>query len=126
MPLVNLARDQIMDAIIGGTTYNKFSATNAHLGVGDSTAVFAATQTDLQAATNKAREIVDGAPTRSANQVTWVATFETTDANFAWQEVGLFNAVSGGEMFSRLVQSLGTKTSSGTWQLSYAITLTLA
>lgn len=126
MPLTNLARDIICDRLIGGGTYNAFDATNGHLGVGDSNTAFAASQTDLQAATNKHREILDGAPQRTANAVTFVATFETGDANFAWAEWGIFNHASAGQMLSRKVESLGTKTSAAAWELTVTVTITLA
>lgn len=128
MPLVNLSRDVICDKLIGGTTYNAFNAANAHLGVGDSSTAHAATQTDLQATTNKLRKIVDSAPTRTTNTMRFIATFGTGDANFAWNEWGVFNAESGttapSAMLSRKVESLGTK-SGGTWQLTVDVTITL-
>jgi hypothetical protein len=127
MPLVNLARDMICDAIIGGSSYNRFNNANAHLGVGDSTTAFAASQTDLQASSNKHYEPMDASyPQRSANVITFRATFETGDANFAWQEWGVFNAVTPGEMLSRKVESLGTKTSAATWEFTATLTITLA
>ena len=131
MPLVNLARNMICDALIGGTTYNKFTSSNAYIGVGDNnnstTDNFDVTQTDLQAPTNKLRKIVDSAPSRTNNTMTFVATFGTSEANFAWYEWGVFNgAVNGAAvgMFSRKVENLGTKTT-GTWQLSVDVSILL-
>lgn len=126
MPLVDLARDMIADAIVGGSSYTKFSSANAHIGVGDSSTAFASTQTDLQAATNKLRKPMDATyPQRSANVITWRATFATAEANFAWNERGILNAVSGSQMLSRKVVSLGTKTSSASWQLTCTDTVVL-
>lgn len=126
MALVNLARDMSADAVIGGSTYTKFNAANAYLGVGDSSAAFDVSQTDLQAASNKLRKAMDATyPSRSGNVVTYRATFGTSEANFAWNEVGVFNAVSGGQMLSRLVSALGTKTSSASWQLTLTQTWVL-
>ena len=126
MPLVDLARDLIADALLGGSSYTKFNSANAHLGVGDSSAAFASSQTDLQAATNKLRKPMDATyPQRSANVITWRATFGTTEANFAWNERGVFNALSGGQMLSRKVVSLGTKTSAASWQLTCTDTVVL-
>lgn len=125
MALVNLARDIIADALIGGSDFTRFNNANAHLGVGDSSAAFAASQTDLQAATNKHREPMDATyPQRATNVLTFRATFETADANHAWNEWGIFNAVSAGEMLNRVVESLGTKTSAATWE--FTVTLTIA
>lgn len=126
MALVNLARDMSADAVIGGSTYTKFNAANAHLGVGDSSTAFDVSQTDLQAASNKLRKAMDATyPSRSGNVVTYRATFGTSEANYAWNEVGVFNAVSGGQMLSRLVSALGTKTSSASWQLTLTQTWVL-
>lgn len=100
-----------------------YSGTNTRLAVGDSTAAAAAGQTDLQAATNKYRQVVDSAPTISTNQITWVATFGTTVANFAWNEVGVVNAATGGQMWSRTVIALGTKSSSATWVLNWTLSI---
>lgn len=105
----------------GGTVY---SNANAHLGVGDSTTAAAIGQTDLQAATNKLRKAMDATyPSVATNVLTARATFATGDANFAWEEVALFNASSAGTMLNRKVGNLGTKTSSATWVLTLTITI---
>lgn len=126
MALVNLARDMVADALIGGSTYTKLNNANAHLGVGDSATAFAATQTDLVAATNKLRKAMDATyPTRAANVVTYRSTFATADANWAWNEVGTFNAAAAAQMASRVVQALGTKTASSSWVLTHTQTWVL-
>lgn len=112
---------------ITGTAVTAFTNANSYIGVGDSTTAFSAAHTDLQAATNKLRKAMDATyPTRAANVLTFRATFATTDANFAWQEWGIFNASSGGTMLSRKVESLGTKPSSQTWQFTATLTITTA
>ena len=123
MGLTDAGRRLMLDKLIGaaGTV---FDGTNSYLGTGDSSTAFAASQTDLQAASNKAREIVDSAPTRSTDTLTFIATMEAADNNFAWNEVGAFNASSGGTMLSRLVQSLGTKASPAVWTLTYTLQVT--
>lgn len=113
----------LWSALTGGAI-TAFNSTNTYIGVGDSTTAAAAAQTDLQAATNKFRKQVSGAPTVSTNTCQWAATFATGDANFAWEEWGVFNASSGGTMLNRKVESLGTKTSSSTW--TFTVTLSLA
>lgn len=131
MPLVNLARDIIADAVTGGATYTRFNNANAALGVGDSATAFAAAQTDLQGSaypTNKLRKAMDsGYPQRAANVITWRSTFATTEANFHWQERGVFNNPTGGsgQMWSRNVVDLGTKTSSFSWQFTATDTVVL-
>lgn len=125
MALVNLARDMAADAIIGGSSYTKFNNANAHLGVGNSSTAFSASHTDLQGA-SKTRKAMDATyPSRSANVVTYRSTFGTGDANYAWEEVGVFNASSGSQMMSRHVSSLGTKTSAASWVLTLTQTWVL-
>lgn len=103
------------------------SSSNAHLGVGDSTTAFAAAQTDLQAATNKVRKAMEsGYPTRSSGALTFRSLYGTSEANFAWQEWAVFNASSSGTMFSRKVESLGTKTNTQSWQLTATVTVAAA
>lgn len=100
---------------------------NAHLGVGDSSTAFSAAQTDLQAASNKFRKSMEATyPTRSSGALTFRSLFSTAQANFAWAEWGVFNASSGGTMFSRKVESLGTKTSAQSWQLTATVTVAAA
>lgn len=126
MPLTNAGRDHISADLIGEAV-TEFNNANAHLGVGDSTTVFAVTQTDLQAPTNKFRKAMDATyPQRATNVLTFKSTFATGDANFAWQEWGVFNAVSAGVMFVRKVETLGTKTSAQTWQLTATVTIAAA
>lgn len=103
----------------GGVT--AFNQANAAVGVGDSSAVFASSQTDLQAATNKARVGLDVAPVRTAGSVDYTSTFGTSVANFPWNEVGVFNALSGGTMLSRKVVSLGTKPNTESWTLTATV-----
>jgi len=102
-----------------------FSASNARLCVGDSTTAAAAGQTDLQASTNRFRQLVDAAPSVSGNTVTFVATFAQGVANFPWAEVAVANASSGGAMWSRTVPAgtLGTKTSAATWVLNWSLSI---
>lgn len=109
--------------IVTGQGGTLFSGTNAYVGVGDSTTTAVASQTDLQAATNKLRKQVASAPTISSNVATFTAAFATSDANYAWNEVGVFNASAGGTMLNRFVTSLGTKTTSASWTVNIALTI---
>jgi hypothetical protein len=115
----------------GGASLTYFDNAHAYIGVGDSTTAEAATQTDLQASSNKLRKAVDATfpshsdgTTSGAATITFKATFATTDANFHWQEWGIFNGSSGGRMLNRKVTDLGTKTSASAW--AFTVTLTLA
>ncbi|MGE4226666.1 MAG: hypothetical protein AB7I23_25260 [Vicinamibacterales bacterium] len=119
--MTNAYRDHQAQVTIGESV-TPFNNANAHIGVGDSTTAFAATQTDLQAATNKLRKAMDaGFPQRSGNVVTYQATFGSSDANFPWEESAVFNAPSGGVMQQRKVENKGTK-AGGTWEYSVVIT----
>jgi hypothetical protein len=100
------------------------SGVSAYLGVGDSNTAFSIAQTDLQAASNKLRVLAT--VSRASNVNTFVASFGTSQANWEWYEVAIFNSNSGGTMLARKVESpsLGTKTSSQVWQLTTAATYT--
>jgi hypothetical protein len=120
MGMSDLGRRLMLDKLIGAAGTD-FSSTNAYLGVGTSTTAFSAAHTDLQTA--GVREIVDSGGTRSTDTLTWVASFETGDANQAWAEQAVFNAAAAGTMLCRVVTALGTK-ASGTWTLTYTLAVT--
>ena len=123
MPFTNAGRDDVIAPAIIGGAYTALNNAGAHLGVGDSATAFAAAQTDLQAATNKLRKAMNATyPQRSANVLTFQSDFLDGEANFAWQEIGSFNAAAAGTMLTRLVTALGTK-ASGTWTLTYTLTV---
>jgi len=105
----------------GGTAYNNASA---YLGVGDSATAFAATQTDLQAATNKLRKGMNATyPVTGTQKQTFRSDFTTGEANWVWNEWCIANAVSGAtSLLSRKVEALGTK-ASGTWTLTVDFSL---
>jgi hypothetical protein len=126
MPITDAGRNHLVQAGIGAAV-TPFNNANSYIGVGDSTTAFAASQTDLQASTNKLRKAMDATyPSGGSNVITFRSTFGTSDANFAWQEWGVFNGSSGGTMLSRKVESLGTKTSAQTWQFTVTLTFTTA
>ena len=123
MGMTNAFRDHLATTTIGAAV-TAFDNANAKIGAGDSTTAFAATQTDLQAATNKFRRAMEASyPQRTGNVLTFRALFATGEANFAWNEWGIFNAASAGTMMQRKVESLGTKTSAQSWQMTATITL---
>lgn len=126
MPLTNAGRNHIATTLIGGAV-TTFANANAHIGVGDSSTAFSAAHTDLQASTNKLRKAMEASyPTQVTNVLTFRSTFGTSEANFAWEEWGIFNASSAGTMLCRKAESLGTKTSAGTWQVTCDITVVAA
>lgn len=107
---------------LGGISATALDATNGRMCVGDSATAASSSQTDLQAATNKFRQVVDAAPVVSGAQIQWVCTFGTGVANFAWNECGLAPAASGANLVNRLVQSFGTKVSLQ-WILTFTVNL---
>lgn len=116
-----LVEDLLMGA--GGTV---FSNANANIGSGDSATAVSAAHTDLQAGANKLRKSMDATfPSRAGQIITFRSTFATTDANWQWNEMAVFNAAAAGTMLCRaLVASPFTKTNSlsvvasYTWQVA--------
>lgn len=115
-----------------GQALTFFNNGNAAIGVGDSTTTEAATHTDLQAVTNKLRVGMNaGFPTHTdgvvvgAATISFQSTFSTSQANWAWQEVAVFNSPTAatGRMLNRKVQSLGTKTSASSWQVTASLSI---
>lgn len=111
----------LVAAAIRGTGTD-YDGTNARICVGDSATGFSAAHTDLQGTNH--REVVDSAPSVSGAQTTYVATFETGDANFAWNEWGVANAAATTGLLNRVVESLGTKTSAQSWTFTVQLTFT--
>jgi hypothetical protein len=119
--LLNSGIDEIWDLVCGDSA-NHFNNSGAQIGVGDSTTAAAATQTDLQAATNKTYKGMDtGYPASSSQKATFKASFGASEANYAWNEWVVKQSASG-KCLNRKVESLGTK-SGGTWVLQVEITL---
>jgi hypothetical protein len=113
----------MLDLLIGAAVTN-FSNSNAYLGSGDTSTAFAVGQTDLQAPTNKLRKAMDSTfPSRSGQVLTFKSTFGTSEANWIWNEIAVFNASSSGTMLCRAVANYGTKTSAAAWTLSYTLTI---
>jgi hypothetical protein len=82
-----------------GAANGVYSNANANLSVGDSSTAFADTQTELQAATNRLRKVMDATyplhtdstGTAGSKSISFRSTYGTSDANWAWNEWGLFN-----------------------------------
>ena len=110
--------------LVAGGAETAFSNTDARLGVGDSSTAFNATQTDLQAATNKLYKAMEsGYPTYGSTQkITFKSSFGSGDANYAWNEWSVDNGSAAAKNLNRKVESLGTK-ASGTWVLTVEISL---
>lgn len=114
--------------------YHGGATPNAALGVGDSaTANDAATPPTVSnllgtsTPGDRIRKTCNTTfPSRANNVLTFQSTFATTEANFVWNEWGIFNTVTDaqGFMLNRAVTNLGTKTSASSWQLTATLTIT--
>lgn len=111
--------------LIMGEAATAFGNAASYIGVGDSTTAAAATQTGLQAVTNKAYAGMEsGYPSRSGQTVTWRAVFGTDAGNFSWQEFTVVNSNSDdGVNLNRAVSNQGTKVAGQIWTIDVEITL---
>lgn len=128
--LLNNGINFLLNQIAGGSsgTYPYFSNANAYIKVGDDTTAFAASQTDLQAATNYAEAAMNATyPTIVSQTITFQSTFGTSAANFVWAEIGAKNgagAISATvKLLNRKVATMGTKASGASWTVTLAITI---
>ena len=109
---------------------NPWSNANAYTGVGDSNTAEAATQVELQAASNRWYNAMNATyPSRSNQTVSFQSDFTSAQANYVWAEWAIAaGATSPGALggsgtinLNRKVAALGTK-STGTWTLTAQIT----
>lgn len=123
--LLNEGIGALLDLLCGLGSPTAFSNANARIGVGDSSTAAAATQTGLQASTNKLyKGMESGYPSRANQTVTFRAVFGSSEANFAWNEFSIANGDSDSAVnLNRLVSAQGTKASGQTWTVDVAITL---
>ena len=122
--LLNTGIDEIWDLVTGAVSgaSHIFDNAAAQIGVGDSNTAADATQTDLQAATNKTyKGMESGYPTSTSQKATFKASFGSSEANYAWEEWVVKQSTSA-ICLNRKVESLGTK-STGTWTLEVEISL---
>lgn len=122
--LLNEGIALLLDLLIGagGTAYNN---AGSYIGVGDSSTAESASQTGLQAASNKTYKAMQATyPSRASQTVTWRSVFASADANYAWNEFTIVNASSDtGTNLNRKVSSQGTKASGQTWTVDVSITI---
>lgn len=123
MALTTAGINFIAQAITGQGTF--FNSANAHLGVGNGTDAFAASQTNLIGSSTLRKAMDAGYPVVAPPTLTFKSTFGTEEANFDWREWGIFNAATGGVMLNRVVESNGTKQSNQTWVLEVEVTFTI-
>ncbi len=117
----------------------QFTNAQTRLAIGDSSTAFAASQTWLQAATNKWAQVMDATFPSAAAGPPAIITFKITvaggNANFLWNEFCTDNAgnstsvtgasatLVGGSALNRAVSNQGTKTSGQSWALTLTITV---
>jgi hypothetical protein len=129
---------------ISGVPY--FSNAQTRIAVGDSSTAAAATQTWLQAASNKLAILMDatyplfsggGGTSTTFTTATFRMTAGSALGNFAWQEFCVDNGgntssnttgsnsstLAAGMALDRVVSNQGTKASGQTWQPSLALTI---
>lgn len=121
----------LLGSVAGTSITTKWGASVGRIGIGDSSAAVAFTQTDLQASTNKYYQLISSAPAISTASspatLVFAATFGTGVANYAWNEfvtdegtasnAGPVTAVC----LNRGVASMGTKASGQTWTATETI-----
>lgn len=123
MPLTEDGRDFVAEAVMNDSTPTFFDNTNAAIGVGSTGTAYDKTQTTLVAELDRAG-MMASYPQRTTNTITFKSEFATGDANGAWAEWGIFNNITaGGVMLSRKDESLGTKTSAQTWQVTVSLSV---
>jgi hypothetical protein len=117
-------REYIANAILGLNDI-PFDFTNAMIGVGSSSIEAFETQTDLLG-THKLRKGMDsGYPKISeldSSLMIFKATFENSEANFAWEEWGVFNGDTANDvMLVREVEQVGIKETGTLWRFTVSI-----
>ncbi|MBA7574809.1 hypothetical protein ES708_16624 [subsurface metagenome] len=123
--LLNTGINEMWDLITGEVSGAEhiFDETAAKIGVGDSADEEDATETGLQAATNKCHKGMEtGYPTSLTQEAVFKASFGSADANYVWNEWVVQHTNESGVALNRKVESLGTK-STGTWTLEVDISL---
>lgn len=124
--LLNEGIQAIWNIIAGLSVVTLFNSANAYLGVGDSSTAAAASQTALQASTNKLyKAMYSGYPQRTNQTITFRSEFLSGEANFHWYEYTVANGNSdSGVNLNRAVSDQGTKQSGQVWTLDVQITIT--
>lgn len=122
MSITNAALTYLAELITG--TGLLFNEANAAIGVGSSNAAVSASHIDLHGASKVRKGMDAGYPVVSNGVVTFKSTFLPAEANFAWEEYGIFNATLGGTMLNRFIESNGTKLSNQTWILEVDVSFT--
>ena len=116
MAIVTAGANFVAGAVSGHET-TLFNNANSYIGVGNGNGVFAIGQTDLQGASKLRNGMETSYPLRTLNVLEFKSVFESADANFVWEECGVFNAAAAGTMMNRVVGTLGTKVVGEVWTM---------
>lgn len=131
--LVNVGINQLIARLL--TSEQAWDTTHIGVGVGNSSTAASAAQSDLQGASKRYNQADAGFPTTGSQSFITQATFDTTEANFAWEEYGIIipdttstftegaTKPSSYILLNRKATSLGTKTSAQSWVFTVTITL---
>ena len=112
------------------STGERFGSTGAWVHVGSSTAAFSSADNSLlgtSTADGRQKPMDSSYPTRAVNVLTYRATFTTSEANLAWEEWEIKNtsatSTGTGSLLNRKLDSLGTKASTQSWQVTATVTV---
>ena len=126
-PLLQTGRDVIAAMIIGEATTDYTNAL-AFIFVGTSCTAHAATQTYLQGATTSKSSQEATYTSRATNVLTFRSVFGTCQANWDWNEWAIKNSsvssTGTGAMLNRMVEALGVKACTQSWQITATATIT--
>lgn len=118
MPYLNQGAAEVAGAMLG-TGYTPLSAANAYLHVGNGTAAYDKTHTALQGGSTASAGMDPGYPQLASGAMVFQSTFASSAANFAWEEIGFGTAA---KLYSRKLQSFGTKPSGVSWTVRLSFT----
>lgn len=122
--LLNEGMAELIGLICGIGAPTAWNNANARLGVGNDGTAPAPAQAGLLGASKLWKGMNTGYPQRVGNtQAVWQSDFIDTEAEFAWLEETIVNAIDDtGKNLCRQNTNLGTKPSGQTWRLTGTIT----
>lgn len=121
MSLTKTGLNYIVD-VLGGVKA-PLSPSNVVLYVGDGAGAFDVNQNALIGNNTYAKVLDAGFPSVDAPSITFKTTFNTNEANFAWNEWGVYNNDEK-VLLNRVAQTNGTKLSNQTWVLEVTLEFT--
>lgn len=105
-------------------TGTPWSNANANLIVGTGSGAADPTDTEATFTAGVKKTMEASFPTYGTSQkITWKSSYGSGDANQAWNEFGVLNTASSGQLLNRKVSAQGTKTTGQIWELTLEITL---